>query len=302
MEADEYEIVALAQIERTRIGVMEDAGQAPGRQLLPEAFKEPVRIIQSFDVQLMRQEMHGYSSRPAHELQPRRSHRPRRFAPEIEVGLVVHIEIIEFGHAVEIDIDVISTHGRHANNICPMDGRLQPNSSRASIIDISDICLDGFRGSGDIGGVDMRTIGSCRIAALIAVVGMALAIPAFPSPTTGPTRVLVVGTIHDGHTKKSELFLPGPYRYPGDLYAPDAICVEIRPVDFRRKSYLTEMMMATIFGLDHGLKVYPIDSWGRGQYRRPGRAGSLYEDARVPGQTQGGGRPCRREPGDAGFR
>ena len=76
----------------------------------------------------------------------------------------------------------------------------------------------------------------------------------------------MVGTIHGNHNGSST------YTYQ-DLvnilatFDPDAICVEIRPVDFRRNSYLTEMMMATIFGLDRGRKVYPIDWWGAGDDR-----------------------------------
>jgi tetratricopeptide (TPR) repeat protein len=107
-----------------------------------------------------------------------------------------------------------------------------------------------------IGGGNVRR--RLRLGILIGL-GLGLLLRAQPAPT----RVLVVGTIHGNHESSSN------YSYQ-DLvnilatYAPDVICVEIRPVDFRRKSYLTEMMMATIFGLDRGLKVYPIDWWGQG--------------------------------------
>jgi hypothetical protein len=76
-----------------------------------------------------------------------------------------------------------------------------------------------------------------------------------------PTRVLVIGTIHGNHESNPN------YSYQ-DLvnilatFGPDAVCVEIRPQDFRRNSYLKEMMMASIYGLDRGLKVNPVDWWG----------------------------------------
>jgi tetratricopeptide (TPR) repeat protein len=78
---------------------------------------------------------------------------------------------------------------------------------------------------------------------------------------TPPTRVLVVGTIHGNHYGSSTYTFQDLVNILA-TYAPDAICVEIRPEDFRRKSYLAEMMMATMFGLSRGLKVYPIDWWG----------------------------------------
>ena len=85
-------------------------------------------------------------------------------------------------------------------------------------------------------------------------------------PLPDSTKVLVVGTIHGNHETN-------PYYSYKDLlnilatYKPDAICVEIRPEDFRKNSYLKEMMMATIFGVDQNIKVYPIDWWGAGDDR-----------------------------------
>lgn len=59
------------------------------------------------------------------------------------------------------------------------------------------------------------------------------------------TRVLVVGTIHDGHNTNPNY----SYRHLADIlgtFRPDAICVEIPPSYFRKRSYLIEMMYASI--------------------------------------------------------
>jgi|WetSurMetagenome_2_1015567.scaffolds.fasta_scaffold130840_2 hypothetical protein len=87
-----------------------------------------------------------------------------------------------------------------------------------------------------------------------------------PDLITDSTKVLVVATIHGNHETNPN------YSYQDLLnilhtYKPDAICVEIRPEDFRKQSYLKEMMMATIFGIDQNIKVYPIDWWGTGDDR-----------------------------------
>jgi len=76
----------------------------------------------------------------------------------------------------------------------------------------------------------------------------------------GPARVLVVGTIHQGHGTNPA------YTYAQLLqlvakFDADAICVEIRPEDFRRVPYLREMVAATIYGSIRGKRVYPIDWW-----------------------------------------
>ena len=87
-----------------------------------------------------------------------------------------------------------------------------------------------------------------------------------PGFSSDSTQVLVIGTIHGNHETNPN------YSYQDLLnilatYKPDAICVEIRPEDFRKHSYLKEMMMATIFGIEKGIKVYPIDWWGTGDDR-----------------------------------
>lgn len=81
-----------------------------------------------------------------------------------------------------------------------------------------------------------------------------------------PTRVLVIGTIHGNHETNRH------YTYQDvvnilSTFAPDAICVEIRPADYRKNSYLKEMMLASIFGIERGLSVYPIDWWSTGDDR-----------------------------------
>ena len=78
--------------------------------------------------------------------------------------------------------------------------------------------------------------------------------------SAAPTQALVVGTIHQQHARNEN------YSYKDVVnilaaYDPDLICVEIRPQDFRRQPYLTEMMLATVWGLSHGKKVAPIDWW-----------------------------------------
>lgn len=80
------------------------------------------------------------------------------------------------------------------------------------------------------------------------------------------TKVLVIGTIHGNHETNNN------YSYQDLLnilttFHPDAICVEIPPNYFRKESYLKEMMMAAIFGIEHSIKVYPIDWWSSGDDR-----------------------------------
>ena len=67
------------------------------------------------------------------------------------------------------------------------------------------------------------------------------------------TEVLVVGTIHEGHESNPNYSDQDLVNILG-TYAPDAVCVEIPPSYFRKRSYLTEMMIASIYGLDHHLK------------------------------------------------
>ena len=74
------------------------------------------------------------------------------------------------------------------------------------------------------------------------------------------TQVLVVGTIHERHAT-DENYTYADVAHILARYDPDLICVEIRPVDFRREPYLKEMMLATVWGLSHGKKLAPIDWW-----------------------------------------
>ena len=74
------------------------------------------------------------------------------------------------------------------------------------------------------------------------------------------TEVLILGTIHSNHAENAH------YSYKDIVhilqsYQPDVICVEIRPQEFRKESYLKEMELAAIFGLANDIPVYPIDWW-----------------------------------------
>lgn len=80
------------------------------------------------------------------------------------------------------------------------------------------------------------------------------------------TKILVIGTIHGNHETNKN------YSYQDLLnilstFHPDAICVEIPPDYFRKNSYLKEMMMASIYGTEHSINVYPIDWWSSGDDR-----------------------------------
>jgi len=88
-----------------------------------------------------------------------------------------------------------------------------------------------------------------------------LTIAFFSCNTEKHTQVLVVGTIHGGHTNNPNYSYQDFVNILGN-YNPDVICVEIPPSYFRKQSYLTEMMLASIYGFDNNLKVYPIDWWG----------------------------------------
>lgn len=74
------------------------------------------------------------------------------------------------------------------------------------------------------------------------------------------TEVLVIGTIHAGHSNNPNYSYQDIVNILG-TYNPDVICVEIPPSYFRKKSYLKEMMIASIYGFDNNKKVYPIDWW-----------------------------------------
>lgn len=77
-----------------------------------------------------------------------------------------------------------------------------------------------------------------------------------------PTKVLVVGTLHQMHMIDKNFSYADIIRILA-TYNPDLICVEIRPQDFRRVPYLKEMELATVWGLSHGKRVAPID-WYEG--------------------------------------
>lgn len=85
------------------------------------------------------------------------------------------------------------------------------------------------------------------------------------------TEVLVVGTIHNGHASNPNYSFENVVEII-DAFDPDAICVEIRPQDFRKVQYLREMMLATIYGIENDITVYPIDWWEDGKNIRKERA------------------------------
>jgi tetratricopeptide (TPR) repeat protein len=71
------------------------------------------------------------------------------------------------------------------------------------------------------------------------------------------TKVITLATIHGFHNQSK-------YTYEDivraiDTYKPDLICVEIRPEEFRTKTYLQEMMYATAYGDQNKIAVAPID-------------------------------------------
>ncbi len=77
------------------------------------------------------------------------------------------------------------------------------------------------------------------------------------------TQVLIVGTIHGSHSSNPN------YSYVDlldilETFDSDVICVEIPPSYFRKRSYLHEMMLATVFGTEKHKEVYPIDWWAPG--------------------------------------
>ncbi len=77
------------------------------------------------------------------------------------------------------------------------------------------------------------------------------------------TQVLVVGTIHGSHESNPNYTHQDIVNILG-TYNPDVICVEIPPSYFRKRSYLKEMMIASIYGFENNKKVYPIDWWASG--------------------------------------
>jgi len=77
------------------------------------------------------------------------------------------------------------------------------------------------------------------------------------------TEVLVLGTIHQSHLMNPNYTLKDVISIM-DSYQPEVICVEIRPKDFRKKNYLPEMTLASIYGISNEIPVYPIDRWTKG--------------------------------------
>lgn len=96
---------------------------------------------------------------------------------------------------------------------------------------------------------------SFRFAVTLLLAGCAC----FAAPVTR-TRVLVVGTIHQQQMTNPSYSYEDVARIL-ETYDPELVCVEIRPQDFRRKRYLDEMELATIWGLAKNTPVRPIDWW-----------------------------------------
>lgn len=86
------------------------------------------------------------------------------------------------------------------------------------------------------------------------------------SETENLTEVLVVGTIHGSHRSNPNYSFQDFLNILG-TFDPDVICVEIPPSYFRKRSYLLEMMIGTIYGFDNDKDVYPIDWWTPGNDR-----------------------------------
>lgn len=82
----------------------------------------------------------------------------------------------------------------------------------------------------------------------------------------GYTQILVVGTIHGNHSSNPNYSYHDLLNIIG-TFNPEVICVEIPSSYFRKRSYLYEMMLATIYGLDNKKEVYPIDWWSPGDDR-----------------------------------
>lgn len=81
------------------------------------------------------------------------------------------------------------------------------------------------------------------------------------------TQVLVVGTIHNNHSSNPNYSYQDLVNILG-TYNPDAICVEIPESYFRKRSYLTEMTLASMYGFEGSKKVYPIDHWWKSTARQ----------------------------------
>lgn len=82
------------------------------------------------------------------------------------------------------------------------------------------------------------------------------------------TQMITIATIHGLHNQSKYTFEDVVRAI--DTYKPDLICVEIRPDEFRTKTYLQEMMYATAYGDQHKITVAPID-WYVGDETRNDR-------------------------------
>jgi hypothetical protein len=70
---------------------------------------------------------------------------------------------------------------------------------------------------------------------------------------SGKTRILVVGTIHGDHFSNPNYSFVHLFQIL-ETFDPDAICVEIRPKDFRKVLYLSEMVASSVYGLKSDAK------------------------------------------------
>lgn len=84
------------------------------------------------------------------------------------------------------------------------------------------------------------------------------------------THVFVLATVHSQHRRNPNYSYRDVVRLL-DAFAPDVVCVEIRPQDFRKSPYLREMMLATVWGVAHGREVCGFD-WFDGTARETRRA------------------------------
>jgi len=89
-------------------------------------------------------------------------------------------------------------------------------------------------------------------------------------PNSKESVVLTVGTIHGEHRDNPNYSYEDIYHILA-TFRPDVICVEIPPSYFRKRPYLTEMMLAAIYGIQHKKEVYPIDWWADADWREERR-------------------------------
>lgn len=89
---------------------------------------------------------------------------------------------------------------------------------------------------------------------------------ASPIPNSKESVVLTIGTIHGEHRDNPNYSYEDIYHILA-TFKPDVICVEIPPSYFRERPYLTEMMLAVIYGFQHKKEVYPIDWWTDADWR-----------------------------------